>query len=119
MSNRTYICINCRTAKRAEAEYGLANDMRCSICRQELWELDHKWRIPKKDDDKEWKKLEEKVKMDKENWSKRKEQIKAQKITEINKKIQNIEKQKESESKNKKLKQLKTNLKEIETKYKS
>jgi len=52
MSSRTYICIDCRFSKRAEANYGLNTDFRCPTCHNELWELEWKWRIPKKNDDK-------------------------------------------------------------------
>ena len=59
MSNRTYICADCRTAKRAEAAGGLNTDLRCSSCGGELWELSHRWRIPKKTDKKAWAELAE------------------------------------------------------------
>ena len=54
MSNRTYICVECRTSKRAEAAGGLETPLRCSCCGGSLWELSHKWRIPKKVDDRAW-----------------------------------------------------------------
>ena len=57
MSNRNYICFECRTAKRADAAYGLKTDYRCSSCQGELCELPWRWRIPKKTDDTGWKKL--------------------------------------------------------------
>ena len=57
MSNRTYICVECRTSKRAEAAGGLETPLRCSSCGGGLWELSHKWRIPKKTDDKAWHEL--------------------------------------------------------------
>jgi hypothetical protein len=59
MSNRTYICIDCRTARRAEAAGWVATSLRCAACGGGLWELSHKWRIPKKGDDKEWDALHE------------------------------------------------------------
>jgi len=57
MSKRTYICLECRTTKRAEAAYGLDTDFRCSQCQRSLFELPWQWRIPKKTDDAGWKKL--------------------------------------------------------------
>ena len=57
MSNRTYICIDCCTARRGEAAYGKAPTFKCSECGKPLWELSHKWRIPKKSDRKEWRQL--------------------------------------------------------------
>ena len=59
MSNRTYICIDCHTARRAEAAYWLSTALRCANCRGPLWELSRKWRIPKKDDRKGWEELKE------------------------------------------------------------
>ena len=59
MSNRAYICTACRTAKRAEAAGGLKTDLRCSSCGGTLWELSHRWRIPKKTDKKGWAELAE------------------------------------------------------------
>lgn len=59
MSNRTYICTACRSAKRAEAAGGLKTDLRCSSCGGVLWELSHRWRIPKKTDNRGWAELAE------------------------------------------------------------
>jgi hypothetical protein len=59
VSNRTYICTACRSAKRAEAAGGLKTDLRCSSCGGTLWELSHRWRIPKKTDKKAWAELAE------------------------------------------------------------
>ena len=61
MSNRTYICADCRTARRAEAAGGFATSLRCSTCQGPLWELSHKWRIPKKSDINAWAELKEAV----------------------------------------------------------
>jgi len=59
MSNRTYICTQCHTAKRAEAAGCLNTDFRCASCSGPLWELSHKWRIPRKSDTKGWAELAE------------------------------------------------------------
>lgn len=58
MSNRTYICTGCRTARRAEARHYMPSPLRCSLCRGSLWELSRKWRIPAKTNDKGWRELE-------------------------------------------------------------
>lgn len=58
MSNRTYICTACRTARRAEAWHYMPSPLRCSLCRGSLWELSRKWRIPAKANDKGWRELE-------------------------------------------------------------
>src|SRR5262245_47622783 len=57
MSNRTYVCLDCRTAKRADAAYGAVTDYRCTQCQKSLVELPWRRRIPKRDDDREWDKL--------------------------------------------------------------
>lgn len=59
MSNRTYICTQCRTARRAEAAGWLKTDLRCASCTGPLWELSHRWRIPRKADTKGWAELAE------------------------------------------------------------
>ena len=117
MSNRTYICIKCRVAKRAPAEYGLNTDYRCSQCQQELWELEWRWRIPKKTDDKGWKELEEKVISDSEKWLKRRPEIGKEKIERIERSIKHFERQKDSEKKDKKLKLLNNEIEKIKKKY--
>lgn len=59
MSNRTYICTQCRTARRAEAAGWLKTDLRCACCTGPLWELSQRWRIPRKTDTKGWAELAE------------------------------------------------------------
>lgn len=59
MSNRTYICTRCRSARRAEAAGGLKTELRCASCTGPLWELSHRWRIPRKTDAKGWAELAE------------------------------------------------------------
>jgi len=61
MSNRTYICTDCRTARRAPSTGGLQTSLRCRFCSGPLWELSHRWRIPKSTDVKAWKELREMV----------------------------------------------------------
>ena len=117
MSNRTYLCIKCRTSKRAEARYGLNSNFRCSNCQQDLWELEWRWRIPKKTDDKAWKELEEKVISESEEWLKRRTEIGQEKIEKIERLIIHFEKQKDSERKYKKLKSVKTEIETIKKKY--
>jgi len=57
MSNRTYVCLDCRTSRRAVSAYGQQHDLRCSSCKHGLTELPWKRRIPVKDDDKGWRDL--------------------------------------------------------------
>lgn len=61
MSNRTYVCTACRVARRGEAAGGLKTAFRCPSCGGALWELSHKWRIPKKEDDRGWRELDEQI----------------------------------------------------------
>lgn len=66
MSNRTYVCIECRTSMRAPSSCGLKTDFRCRSCSGEVFEVSHRWRIPKRGDDKEWEVLRKKVITDRE-----------------------------------------------------
>ena len=62
MSNRTYICVACRTAARRQARYGVnVVSVRCPECQTEMWSLCWRWRIPRKTDDSGWRELAEKV----------------------------------------------------------
>ena len=96
MSNRTYICIPCRASRRAEAAYGLTTDLRCSQCGGRLWELEWRWRIPRKQDDKGWADLEAKVARDSGEWLPRRQKMGEEKITEIDRQIQTVQMQKAS-----------------------
>lgn len=65
MSNRTYICVACRTTARRQARYGVnAVSVRCPECQTEMWSLCWRWRIPRKTDDFGWRELAEKVSSD-------------------------------------------------------
>src|SRR6185369_174861 len=57
MSNRTFVCLDCRISRRAVAVYGKPHDLRCTSCKLGLMELPWERRIPKKDDDRGWKDL--------------------------------------------------------------
>lgn len=61
-SNGTTVCLTCRTTKRTE--FGGGN---CTRCHKPMHYIGKNWRIPKKDDDKEWKKLEKLI----EVWERR------------------------------------------------
>lgn len=62
MSNRTYICADCRIAKRAEAGgWTRLVRHRCPQCGKALCELSPKYCIPAKRDDKGWGKLKDMV----------------------------------------------------------
>jgi hypothetical protein len=74
MSKRTCVCLDCRTAKRAEVAYGMVTAFRCSKCSGSLDELGMRRRIPKKDDDKGWKALRVHVAQWKENWESKRTQ---------------------------------------------
>ncbi len=94
MSNRSYVCIKCRTSRRAGASGGLKTSLRCSLCSGPLWELEWRWRIPKKDDDKGWKELSDKVAVDSSKWLPHRRQIGEHRLQEIDKAIQALEKRK-------------------------
>ena len=117
MSSRTYICINCRFSKRAEANHGLNTDFRCPTCHGKLWELEWKWRIPKKNDDKGWKELREKVINDANEWIEKRREIGLCKIEDIKRLIEHYSKQRDSEKKLKKLKSLYEQIESIKKQY--
>ena len=117
MSNRTYICLDCRTAKRAEAAYGLNTDYRCSQCRGRLHELPWRWRIPKKSNNSEWKKLREMVLEIESDWIPRRAGMGQKKLEKIDSQIEAVSRQRESESKEKKIKYLRWKRRDIEKRY--
>ena len=106
MSNRTYICLPCRTSRRAEAAYGLKTELRCAQCGDSLWELEWRWRIPQKNDDKGWRELEEKVARDAAEWLPRRAALGAEKLAELDRKIENVRLSRPSESRDRRLKKL-------------
>lgn len=106
MSARTYVCLHCRWSRRAEAAYGLNTNFRCPTCGGSLWELEWRWRIPRKTNDKGWKELEMKVSRDAAvivPWRRR---TAAAKIAKLDSQIANVERQRESVQKIAKLKKL-------------
>ena len=117
MSKRTYICLECRTARRADAAYGLNTDFRCSQCQASLFELPWRWRIPKKTDDSEWKKLRRMVTDIERDWLPRRnargEAIRAK----LDAQIKATFRRKDSEAKDSKLKYLRWKRIEIEKGY--
>jgi len=106
MSARTYICIACRWSRRAEAAYGLNTSLRCPTCNGALWELEWRWRIPRKTNDKGWKELEAKISSEAAEWLPRRRGWGAAKVAKIDAQIATIEKQRDSERKTAKLKKL-------------
>lgn len=117
MSKRTYICIDCRISKRAEADGGLINNLKCPHCNKKLWELEWRWRIPKKTDDKAWKELEKKVKEEAEEWIPRREELGFGEIRDLERKINHYEQSKDIEFKQKKIRQLQNQIERVRRKY--
>jgi hypothetical protein len=101
MANRTYICVDCRIAKRAEAAGGLATPLRCHACGSPLIELSATRETPKKTDDKAWQHLKEVVPAEhafrKYRTEKRMTKIGADRLTEIDWQIGIISAQEPSE----------------------
>jgi hypothetical protein len=106
MPGRTYVCTHCRTSRRAEAAYGRNTELRCSVCGGPLWELEWRWRIPRKTDDKGWRELEAKIASDAKRLVPRRQQIGRVKITTLDRQIDAVSRQKTSTAKAKKLKKL-------------
>ncbi len=117
MSKRTYICIDCRTSKRADAEYGLNTDYRCPECKNSLIELPWQWRIPKVKDDEGWKELRGKLLKVEANWIPRRNAIAKKKLQKLDRQIEQLSHQKETETGTRKLKRLRWQRTEIVKKY--
>jgi len=117
MSSRTYICIPCRTSRRAEAAYGLNTDLRCSKCGGRLWELEWRWRIPPKNDHKGWRELEAKVAHDAREWLPRRHSVGQVKLQEIDRQIETAQKQKPSPSRERRLRLLHSRRRATEQKF--
>lgn len=106
MSARTYICLTCRWARRAEAAYGLNTRLRCPTCTGPLWELEWAWRIPRKTNDKGWKELETKVALTAAEWVPRRRRWGAESVAQIDEQIAKVEKQRDSARNTARLKKL-------------
>ena len=107
MSARTYICVPCRWSRRAEAAHGLNTSLRCPACSGSLWELEWRWRIPPKADDKGWKDLEAKVSSEAAKWLPLRQQRGSELTVKIDQQIANVEKQQGSAESVARLKKLK------------
>ena len=108
MSARTYICTACRWSRRAEAAYGLNTGMRCPNCHGPLWELEARWRIPRKTNDAGWEELAVKVAKDAVVWIPWRRRTGAAKVAKLDEQITNAEKQKDSGRKSARLKKLRS-----------
>ena len=113
MSSRTYICIPCRTSRRAEAAYGLESGLRCSHCGGPLWELEWRWRIPRKSDDRGWRALKAKVARDTREWLPRRQKLAEGWLAEIDRQIRHVERQVASAIRDRRLRQLKHRRRQI------
>jgi hypothetical protein len=58
VNNRTYVCFNCRTTERVPAE---RITKVCRKCREQAEHVYYKFKIPQRDDDVAWQKLQTKV----------------------------------------------------------
>lgn len=117
MSNRTYICIECRTARRAEAAGWLATSLRCASCGGSLWELSHKWRIPKKNDEKGWQSLRDTILSEAPTREQYLQRRGTELIEQIDKRITAAENRQSSPDNDAKLKRLRNEKQMIEERY--
>src|SRR5687768_15029653 len=117
MSNRTYVCCSCRTARRASAAYGLKTALRCSNCRGPLWELDRRWRIPKKHEADAWAGLEANVMREEARWSRSLRIIGEKKGADLDRKIEATRNSKDSARKAATLNRLARERKKISQQY--
>ena len=106
MSSRSYICLPCRWSRRARAAYWQNTDMRCPTCHGSLWELDWRWRIPRKGNDKGWKELENKIARDATIVLPWRQRTGAAKLANLETRIAQVERQRESDRKVDRLKKL-------------
>jgi len=114
MSNRTYVCIECRTSMRAPSSCGLKTDFRCRSCSGEVFEVSHRWRIPKRGDDKEWEMLRKKVIADQEFYRSHHRRQALSELAQIDRQIESVGNQKkETPAKKNKLERLYSKKKRI------
>jgi hypothetical protein len=106
MSNRTYVCLDCRTSMRAKAAYGLAVDLRCRQCSKSIQELGWERRIPAQSDDKGWKELRRYVTKSNAEWGPRRTKTGMEKLIKLDRQISANEKRPPTERTITKLKQL-------------
>lgn len=117
MSKRTYVCLDCRTAKRAEAAYGLNTDFRCSQCQGPAFELPWGWRIPKKTDGPGWKELRKFVSELEHDWIPRRNAAGESELAKLDAQIDATSRRKPSDARDKKLKYLRWRRRQIEKGY--
>jgi hypothetical protein len=91
--------------------------LRCPTCSGSLWELDWRWRIPRKTNDKGWKELATKVSVDSAVLVHHRRRIGAAKIAKIDEQIVSLEKQCDSERKTASLKKLRSERTQISSRY--
>ena len=114
MSNRTYVCIDCRTSSRAASACGLKTDYRCRLCSGELFEVSHRWRIPKRDDNKGWAELRQIVVTDQECYRAHHRRHALSELAQIDRQIESVGNQKkETPAKKNKLERLHSKKKRI------
>ncbi|MHA3774876.1 hypothetical protein ACXR0O_25430 [Verrucomicrobiota bacterium sgz303538] len=117
MSTRTYICMPCRWSRRAEAAYGLNTSLRCPTCGGSLWELEWRWRIPRKNDDKGWKELVAKVAAESAEWFPKRRAAGVAKMVELDGQIATIERLPDSAGKTASLKRLRNERSQVFDRY--
>jgi len=117
MSNRTYICLDCRTAKRAIAAYWRKTDFRCPQCQKPLAELPWRRRIPKKDDDRGWKELERIVFQMQRDILPRLHAMGTVEVEKIDRKIASLKMQRDSTRQKQRLRFLRFRRRQIQKEY--
>ena len=92
---------------RAPSSCGLKTDFRCRSCSGEVFEVSHRWRIPKWGDDKEWEVLRKKVIADQEFYRSHHRRQALIELTQIDSQIESVGNQKkETPAKKSKLERL-------------
>ena len=73
--------------------------MRCPTWSGSLWELEWRWRIPRKTNDKGWNVLKAKVSQDAAAFIRQRRRTGAAKLAKLDEQIANVEKQRDSQRK--------------------
>ena len=91
--------------------------MRCASCAGPLWELSHKWRIPKKEDDKAWRELKQIVQSEAPQREANLNRMGTRLLKEIEDRLDTVSKQKISERRDRMIKLLKKEMRDVMQSY--
>ena len=117
MSNRTYVCLSCRTTKRAKPNSSAEPDYRCRLCGGNLEQLDWRRRVPRKTDNKGWNELRVYLAQLEYEYGPRRTAIGISKVNKIDRLILLEDSRPKSPTSEKKIKVLKYNRRAVSKAY--